>query len=199
MSPATLSARWLCRCGGHFQPDKSTFSVSVGISRPANSQFSRSFVGRNSAILYGHQKAGTRIARPAFIGAQLNIVAAWLYQRELHRPAADGTRQLGGLKIGATWRRRGDFHIACFRKSVNLVRWHVHSGGKCDAFDGDFDGPDRAVVRIDACGSANLFDKPSYQPESMPLAFGFRQEAGTIVADGHGRDIAGRAMHRYND
>ena len=85
--------------------------------------------------------------------------------------------------------------VAHFRKSVNLARWFLRSGGKDAAFDGDIDGPDRAVVRIDACASANLFDKSSYQSESMPLAFSFRQKTGTIVADGHGRGIAVGAMH----
>src|ERR1700686_3679427 len=65
--------------------------------------------------------------------------------------------------------------------------------------DRNLDGPYRAVIGIDDRASANLFHKPSHQPKSVPLAFGFCQEARAVVADRHGRDTAGGMAHRHED
>ena len=65
--------------------------------------------------------------------------------------------------------------------------------------DWNLDGPHRAVIGTDDRASANLFHKPSHQPKSVPLAFGLRQEARAVVADRHGRDIAGGMAHRHDN
>jgi hypothetical protein len=80
-------------------------------------------------------------------------------------------------------------------RGVALAR----SRSKGEAFDRDFDGPNRAVIGVDARASANLFDKSSHQPESMALVFGFGQETRAVIADGHGRDIAVGAARRHGD
>lgn len=85
------------------------FSVRDPVSRHSRLRLTRG--------LHGDQIAGARIARRAFVGPQLNVGTAWLYQCQLHLPGAGGARQLRGLKMGTAWRRRRDFHGAYFRKS----------------------------------------------------------------------------------
>src|SRR3984893_16216817 len=65
--------------------------------------------------------------------------------------------------------------------------------------DRNLDGPYRAVIGTDDRASANLFHKPSHQPKSVSLAFGFRREAHAVVADRHGRDTAGGMAHRHDN
>jgi hypothetical protein len=131
-------------------------------------------------ILYGDQIASARVAGCAFVGAQLNVRTAWFYEGELHRIAAYGTRQLGRLKLGATWRRRSDFHVANFRSSVT---WFD---------DLPFRSQERRVRRElwwpRPCRGQN---RPSRfgeavrqvvaEPSPLPLAFGFRQHAAMFA------------------
>ena len=67
------------------------------------------------------------------------------------------------------------FDVASPVRSIPFRRQHA-SSRKRHAFDGDFDGPNRALIGIDGRASANLFDKPPHQPETMPFVFGFSPE-----------------------
>src|SRR6266545_1728769 len=103
--------------------------------------------------LNGHQKAGACVARRAFECAQFDAGTAWFDERQLHRPAACQARQRRGLKMSTAGRWRCDFHGCRFRRRkpcsifpvFPLRRQHC-SGRKRRAFNGDFDGPNRAVI-----------------------------------------------------
>ena len=152
--------------------------------------------------LNGHQKAGACVARCAFEGAQFNVGAAWFDQRQLHLSAACSARQFRRLKMGTARRGRCDFHRCHFRLRNPCQILPVAAANPCsrckrDAFNRYSNGPNRAVIGVDGCASAHLFDKPPHQSESMPLAFGFRLKAGAVVADAHGCEIAVGAAHRH--
>ena len=99
--------------------------------------------------------------------------------------------QLGG---GGVIFMVATFDVASLVQSSRSPR-QLCSGRKGGAFNGDLNAPNRALVRVDGHASAHLFDKPPYQAESMPLAFGFRPKAGAVVADAHGCEIAVGTAH----
>jgi len=54
---------------------------------------------------------------------------------------------------------------------------------------GEFDSPNRAIIRGDHRGAANLFDEPPDQAKPVPLAFGFGLKTLAVVADSDDRQV----------
>jgi hypothetical protein len=98
------------KCDFRFTPQSGHPADRLGCPKSANSNVFAPLKPRFTRLQYGHQIASTCVARRAFVGEQLNVRTAWFYQRQPHRPAACGTRQHGGLKMGTARWRTCNFH-----------------------------------------------------------------------------------------
>src|SRR4051812_5250120 len=65
--------------------------------------------------------------------------------------------------------------------------------------NGESDGPHCAAIHVEHSGSANLFDKPPNQTQSMSLTVCFGLEADAVVPDGHCRHADSRSGKAHQD